>query len=1058
MWALIARTILRNRIAFLVTLGLITGLMAYEATTVKVFYGLPKLLPSDDPTHIDWDEFKARFNPESTVFVIGLEKDPLDDVKLFNAWLELGNKVAAQHGVDTVVSVAHIFNVEANSDKKRFDLVPITQSPVKSKAELDSIKSVIKSLPFYKGLIYTDSSSLMAISLNKELFNSEKRGALFTDVLEEVAAFEEEQNVSIRYSGMPYIRTVLTDMVKAELRMFIVLMVIVMVIILFFFFRSVKPVLISMVVVGLGVVWSLGIMGIMGYQITVLTSIIPPLVIVIGIPNCVFLINKFHAEYKNHQNKTKALTRVVQKIGKATFMTNATTAVGFLTFIFTQSDILVEFGIVASINIMLLFTISLIVITTVFSFVPPPKERHTKHIDRKWVNTAVSALVHIVNNYRNLVYGITITLVLVAIYAVTLIRTSGNMVDDLPYAHPVSEDLRYFEHHFNGVMPFEISIDSKRPRLAVQQSNLERLDSLQSLFAEYPQFSRPISIVEAIKFMYQGYNGGDPEKYTLIEGQDRITLKDYFDPDKAGEGAQVLDDFLDSNRQVTRVSYKMADIGTEQMDSLVEELKPRIDSIFNPDRKQIDSLYQLVLDAGESKKEAAIDAYFEAYPAVQRQVQEEFAFAPELAKALKEKPELLEGFYFDRSFEKKLLSVIQPQDTAGDTILATYLDKNLDDVDRQAALETFFSGHGNVLAQVQQLYVEDFEFGLQLKKDESDLSPLFNQPKFERRVSSSVKRLYKGEVREKAQQSWEEAQNLPEDQQQSAWSDYFAQYPELSTKVHERYLKEFTIGRKVMENNPTLLKTFYREDSFSDHLAQATEDQFAEVVLTGTSVVLLEGTNYLVRNLFISLSIAICIVALIMAAFFSSFRMILVSLITNLIPLLLTAAMMGFFGITIKPSTILVFSIAFGISVDDTIHFLAKYRQELKAHNWNIGPSVIAALKETGVSMMYTSIILFFGFSVFDSSEFGGTMALGILVSFTLLVAMLANLVLLPSFLLTMNKSMTTKAFEEPFMEILDEEEDIELDDLTVKKTIGNGLATGDDSVLDKPEDSSINN
>ena len=162
--------------------------------------------------------------------------------------------------------------------------------------------------------------------------------------------------------------------------------------------------------------------------------------------------------------------------------------------------------------------------------------------------------------------------------------------------------------------------------------------------------------------------------------------------------------------------------------------------------------------------------------------------------------------------------------------------------------------------------------------------------------------------------------------------------------------------------------------------------------------------------------------------------MIIISLIPNLLPLLITAGMMGFLGIPLKPSTILVFSIAFGISVDDTIHFLAKYRQELIDSNWKIQRSVYAALRETGVSMFYTSVVLFFGFFIFVASDFGGTIALGLLVSITLMLAMLSNLLLLPALLLSLEKMINYEAFQEPLLDTFDEEEDIELDELKVKR------------------------
>jgi predicted RND superfamily exporter protein len=197
------------------------------------------------------------------------------------------------------------------------------------------------------------------------------------------------------------------------------------------------------------------------------------------------------------------------------------------------------------------------------------------------------------------------------------------------------------------------------------------------------------------------------------------------------------------------------------------------------------------------------------------------------------------------------------------------------------------------------------------------------------------------------------------------------------------------------------------------------------VIMTGKALVFQKGTTYLVKNLAISLSLAIFLIALFMAYMFRSLRMILVSLIPNVLPLVITAGLMGYLGVPIKPSTILVFSIAFGISVDDTIHFLAKYRQELKANNWRIKKSVYAALRETGVSMFYTSIVLFFGFSVFTISSFGGTVALGALVSATLLFAMLSNLLLLPSLLLSLERNIANKeVLKEPSINIIPEEDE----------------------------------
>ncbi len=793
MWSRLAKFILRQRVPLLLFLALSTAFMAWKAQDVKLQWGLPKLLPDNDSTVVAYEEFRQKFGGESTVFLLGIEEDPLGSVQVFNDWLSLGKSLTDIDGVNGVIALNRLYNLKKDVEHKQFLIDTIVTNPIQTELELDSIRSIVYNLPFYKGAIYNDTSgvNVMGISLNTEVFNSKARSPLVDSILLTIEDFEQASGLDIHYSGLPFIRTFTTRLIKKELRMFVLMAFLVTVFILFLFFRSIYPVVVSVLIVAMGVVWSLGTLALLDYEITILTSIIPPLIIVIGVPNSVYLINKYHAEYINHRNKVLALTRVVTKIGKATLLTNFTTAIGFLAFVFTNSQVLVEFGIVASINIMVLFILSISIIPAMFSFLPPPAKKQTKHLDQRWVKRFVEGLIFLVTNRRKQTYVVSAFLVIAGFVGVSFIETTGNLVDDLPKTHFVVQDLKFFEKHFNGVMPLEISIDTKGEGRAMKASTLKRIDRLESVLQGYPELSKPLSVVDGIKFIKQGYYGGSPAKYQLINGQERVFFKPYLE--NAGESSQsVLDGFVDSTRQYARVTVQMADVGTIQMDSLLADLRTDVDALFPADKYDVD--------------------------------------------------------------------------------------------------------------------------------------------------------------------------------------------------------------------------------------------------FTGTSVVYLKGTTYLVNNLFTSLVLAIIIIAFIMALLFSSVRMIAISIFTNLIPLLLTAALMGYFSIPIKPSTILVFSIAFGISIDDTIHFLAKYRQELKSHHWNIGVSVVNAIRETGVSMMYTSIILFFGFSVFASSNFGGTQALGILVSFTLLAAMLANLVLLPSFLMTLDKSITTKAFKEPLLEIFDEEEDIELGELTIRK------------------------
>lgn len=791
MWTKIAGVILRNRVLLLIVVGVITAFMGYKAQQVEMSYEYAPLLPSDDSASIDYDRFHEIFGQEGNVMFFAVQDSNFYQLKKFKDWMKMGDQLQKLDGIDALVSIAHTFNLRKNREARKFEVSTIFPRDIKSQHQLDSLASVAESLPFYQGSLINQKSRtyLMALTVNSRIINSKAREPMVKKVREITDHYSQKYGVKMHYSGLPYIRVVTAQMIKKEMNMFILLSLLVTAVILYVFFRSFKVVFFCMLVVGLSVIWAVGSMVLFDYKITLLTAMLPPLLVVIGIPNSVFLINKYHGEYIHHRNKIKALQRVVCKIGNATFLTNLTTASGFATFIVTSSQILKEFGVIAALNIMVVFVLSLLLIPIVFSFLAPPDEKATRHLENRFVNGVVNRLVNLVLNHRTAIYIIAVIMVTVGVYGISKMKSTGYMVDDLPKENPIYKDLKFFEKNFDGVMPLEIMVDTRKKGRVLSLSTLRRLDRLNDSLDRYPEISRSISLVEAAKFANQAFYNGKEKYYKLPGGQVKDIIMSYA---VKGQGdSHLFDSFVDSTRQISRMSFRMHDIGTTRMEEMEKTVLHHVNSIFP------------------------------------------------------------------------------------------------------------------------------------------------------------------------------------------------------SSKYN--------------------------------------------VTVTGSSIVFFKGTQYLIKNLFLSLALAILIIASFMAWMFSSKRMVLVALIPNLIPLIITAALMGYFGIPIKASTILVFSIAFGISVDDTIHYLAKYRQELKATNWSIRSSVVLALRETGQSMMYTSIILFFGFGIFSLSQFGGTVSLGILVSLTLLSAMMSNLILLPSLLLTLEKLITNRSFKEPLLQIYDEEEDIDLDALQIE-------------------------
>lgn len=774
--------------------------MAYNATNVKLSYEMAKMLPASDSTSIKYEQFRAQFGEDGSVFFVGLQDENLFELEKFNDWFDLTYAIKEIDGVQEVVSLGKLYQLTRNDSLKKFDFKPIISQKLKSQQELDSIKSLIYSLPFYDGLLFNKATnvSMMMITLDKDKLNTKGRVQLIYDIRDKVEVFGEKYNVKLHYSGLPYIRTITSKKVESELQLFIYASLLIASVILLIFFRSFKAVFFTIIIVIINVVWVMGTISFLGYKITMLTGILPPLLIVIVVENCIFLLNKYHNEYKNHGNKIKSLSRVVQRIGNANLLTNATTAAGFAAFIVTGNKILVEFGVVASINIIVAFLLTLFLIPIFFSYLPPPTKKHIKHLDKGLISKILERIVNIVQYRRVYVYAICFLMVGAALFGASRLKTTGNIVDDIAHKDPLYVDMMFFEKHFNGVMPLEITIDTKKKKGILRLSTIRKIEALQNILAEYPELSRPLSLVEVVKFSKQAFYNGNEAMYELPNNQEKNFILSYI-PGLESDDKSILSSFVDNDLRITRISVQMANIGTKDIQRIMDDLRPKIDSLFNP--------------------------------------------------------------------------------------------------------------------------------------------------------------------------------------------------------------KKFDVN------------------------------------ITGTSVVFLKGTNYLVKNLATSLLLALAIICGLMALLFTSGKMIGISLIPNLLPQLLTAGMMGFFAISIKPSTILIFSIALGISVDNAIHFLSRYRLQLKINNWNIKISVLEALRETGYSMIYSSVVLFFGFAIFTRSSFGGTEAMGYLIAFTLVIALLSNLFILPSLLLSLDRRITTKSFKEPLLIIFDEEEDIEINELEIEDTDTRGSA-----------------
>lgn len=777
----ITRNILRNRLILLGVILIVTGFMISQWKYIRFSFTEANLLPDNHPITQLYNQFRAEFGEEGNSIVIGLHKSEMFTPAIFKEYQQMMDSLNSLEEIPFIISVDNLKIAINNTTEQKLELRDLIDSKktISSEYLVQIEKQLFEELPFYNGLIYNSESGYVrsVLYMDNSIVNKKERKDFVIEKLNPlIEAFEKKTNVDLHVSGMPYIRTMNSQSVVDEIGLLIGGALLVTSLIFFLFFRSFRATFISIIVVVIGVMWSFGTIGFFNYELTLLTAIIPPLIIVIGIPNCIFLINKYQSEFKTHGNRAKSLLRVITKIGNATLYTNLTTAAGFGTFITANNKLLNEFGLVASINIVLLFFLSILLIPIYYSYLPLPKERHLEHLEKKRINTVIDYFEKWVLHHNIKVFAISIIMLVISAVGITQMHVIGSIVEDMPKNTSFHDDILFYEKEFNGVMPLEIVIDTKRKNGVTKSKNLNKIDQLQETIEEIPELSKPISIVNLIKYAKQAYYNGVPEYYELPTSQEKGFIGSYIKKSVQSED-NFLKNYVDSTAQKARITSFMKDMPTKDMEVVEKILTNKINSLF---------------------------------------------------------------------------------------------------------------------------------------------------PK----------------------------------------------------------------------------------------------DQY-DVYLTGKALLFQKGTTYLIQSLLVSLVLAIIIISLLITFMFRSYKMVIISLIPNLLPLIITAGMMGYLGIPLKPSTILVFSIAFGISVDDTIHFLVKYRQELQITNWKIRKSVIKALHESGISMFYTSVVLFFGFSVFMISDFGGTVALGGLVSATLLFAMFSNLILLPSLLLVLEKKIANKeVFVKPRVKI----------------------------------------
>ena len=843
MWRKFASIVLRNRLYILAIIALITSFFGYFLVTeieVDNRYGI--ILPNDHPVQLEYQKFKQQFGEDGSTMVVVFSSKNLYNPDNFKKLKVLGDKILALPGVEHVISEANLFYLtkDTNNAKKQFVSHRIFFDTTYKEKNIETIRHLVRSNPFYNNILYNEKSgvSLMLISLDENYIKNKKNARVVAKI-ESIARQYEGSLGPMRFTGLPYFRFTMTERIMNELFLFLTLSIVISVALIYYFYRSVRMMFTCAIIVSISIIWALGMAAFLGYPLTPMMAVVPPLLVIIGVPNIIYIITRYYQEYLLTSNKTKSIYVTLKYIGPVTFLMNLTTAIGFVTF--TSSERLAEFGIISSINVMVVFILSLILVGIILSYSGPPKPKHLVFLSKNTSQKFIHGLLHIIQRRRKAVYLITFALVIGGFWGMNFIQVTGNVTGDILKDDPLAKDFAYMEQQFGGTIPFEILVNYGSHSGIFNKMLMSQAEEAQDVLRKESLFSKSLSYIDLLKFLNMSLHNNDSSYYRTPNTRELMLLKEYmnnFNLNSVNNSRVSIKDLVDTTSKNLRIRAQMKDLGSFVVANKVDSLKAKIDLIFNPNQRQF----------------------------------ERFLHSYEAGK----KP------YFD--------SLMNNASLANDFIDAV--------------------SKGN------------------------------------------------------------------------------------ETLLHE------------LEENPEKIYGYRAAKNTLPILKELVAKHRIQVTFTGISVVVAEGTKYLVSNLMQTLVFTILLIALIIFMLFRSFSVNIATMIPNIVPLIITAGLMGFIGIPLKPSTLIIFGIAIGITVNDAILLLAKLKTEIKLFpHLSKSELLIKALEDSGLGMAYTSIVLFFGFILFTLSQFGGTQALGLLISITILTGMFTNLILLPSLLLSFQKS-----------------------------------------------------
>ncbi len=941
-----ADAVIKYRIPIIAIVVLLTLFFSYQFKYIKVNSDVISYLRQDDPDVQLFNRIGKEYAGTS-IAMVGIEAPDVFDFQTLNVINRLTEKIRQIEGVATVMSLTDVLDIRSAEGGLEVGRLIDKNNIPNDPAELKRIRKYALSKDMYNGRIVSPDGKVTIIIARLKQDADKQAVALKIKTI----AQKEAGNYKLYFSGLPMQMLEVNDIIIHDMIYLVPVVVLMLILMLYFSFRTARGVILPLLTVIISTIWAMGLMILLGIELSIISNIMPVLLIAVGSAYGIHMIARYQEDIHHCPDKISCIKASLSEVGVPIILAGVTTLIGFLSFIGSYLTAVTHFGVFTGIGVAFALIISVTFIPALLTFLKKPKIRRNE--EGKEDNVIVhflDRLAFFVLNNEKLIIASAIILIVISIIGLPRLTREVNMVEYFKKDTDIRIAENMMEKNFGGSTPIQIVVkgDLKNPFV------LKEMRQLEEFMETVPYVSKPQSVADLICEMNKVMN----HHYTIPETRQGVTNLWFFI-----EGESILEQLVNAESSEGIIQANLGTVKTGEILKTVNTINDYIKSKMDTSLvvAQInDQNYSKLLDFKIQKISKDILA----------------DFAKHKTKTNTNEDDL-----------KQIIRKINDQ------TIVHFNQAKLNDLANR--LDDFFLNESEIeienehlIKKINSKLIEQIKTGQ--KPDEERIKKILNQQLAGRESFSK------------------------EDIEDTAYSlfvilnDYW-QYERIMAGVEQiinKYAPQASKNQKLKddlrddlwllnENHLAVPKAIAANLGIEgDHLS-------VHFIQSGMPVIFTKLDASLMKSQIQSLLIALVLVTIILIVQLKSVTGGLISVTPIVLTVLFNFAIMAYFNIPLDNATMMIASIAIGIGIDYSIHFTNRFKEEF-ARNKNATQALEKTLTTTGRAILINALSVAAGFIILLFAQLIPIQRFGWLTALTMFFSSFSAITFLPAlFLIT---------------------------------------------------------